>query len=114
MSLTITPELLAAAYEYLRVSKPFCRWKLPHADEIQFHVIRAKDKHGDYSKNIDHIIRVSESTIGHTDGLMKVLAHEIIHLHQCELGDSANHNPEFTKCAKSICKEHGWSLKDFV
>src|SRR5258708_16268586 len=41
--LTLTPEMLESAYEYLRVSPPFCHWDLPHADHVSFRVLRAKD-----------------------------------------------------------------------
>ena len=38
--LTLTPDMLESAYEYLRVSPPFCRWGLPHADHVMFRVLR--------------------------------------------------------------------------
>ena len=46
--LTLTPEMLENAYEYLRVSPPFCRWNLPHADQAMFRVMGAKDRFGHF------------------------------------------------------------------
>src|SRR5262245_58229754 len=43
--LTLTPEMLEGAYEYLRVSPPFCSWDLPHADQVMFRVLGAKDRY---------------------------------------------------------------------
>ena len=36
----ITPELLEASYELLRSMPPFKRWKLPHADNVVFRVLK--------------------------------------------------------------------------
>ena len=46
--LTLTPEMLEGAYEYLRVSPPFSRWGLPHADHVMFRVLGAKDRFGHF------------------------------------------------------------------
>jgi hypothetical protein len=46
--LTLTPEMLEGAYEYLRVSPPFCHWGLPHADHVSFRVLGAKDRFGHF------------------------------------------------------------------
>ena len=46
--LTLTPEMLEGAYEYLRVSPPFCSWGLPHADQVMFRVLGARDRFGHF------------------------------------------------------------------
>ena len=46
--LTLTPEMLEGAYEYLRVSPPFAAWGLPHADHVSFRVMGAKDRYGHF------------------------------------------------------------------
>ena len=33
MTLRLTPDMLAAAYDFLRTTVPFSRWRLPEADD---------------------------------------------------------------------------------
>ena len=46
--LTLTPEMLENAYEYLRVSPPFRAWNLPHADQVMFRVMGTRDRFGHF------------------------------------------------------------------
>ena len=34
MTLSLTPDLLAAAYDFLRATPPFKAWRLPESDDI--------------------------------------------------------------------------------
>lgn len=120
MALRLTHENLPAAYEYLRACEPFRRWKLPEADEIGFKVTRHKDRyghlHGDIrSPNAD--IAISERCVGSTAKLLQIMAHEMIHLKQhVEKTETSNtqHNAEFRRLAKAVCREHMFDFKDFV
>lgn len=122
MSLPLTPEMLAAGYEYLRASPPFCRWKLPHSDEVAFAVSRHpvnlgahQGKHANGTKHTS--IEISVVTVGHTNTLLRVLAHEMIHLRQYlrrEETPNTVHNAEFRRLAKSVCQLHGWDDRIFV
>jgi hypothetical protein len=115
-----TPEILEAAYEYLRTTPPFRGWKLPHADSIGFVITRSKNTKGYYTKECrkpdSHEIGVSENCVSSTLHLFEVMAHEMIHLHQAinklETGNT-QHNADFLRRAKSVCKYHGWDVLHF-
>mgnify|MGYP007100096351 CR=1 FL=1 len=114
MSLRLTPDILAAAYEFVRVTPPFKGWKLPHPDDVGFHVIRDKGAYGDF-RVIDGLptIRISENCVGHTQTLIAKMAHECIHLRQHLTGDKEVHGARFKAAAKRVCKYHGFDPKTF-
>lgn len=115
MSLPLTPTVLEAAYEFLRALPPFKRWRLPHADEIEFQVTRHADRQG-HCKTIGdrHTIAVSERKIGHTASLIELMAHEMVHVHCHRLGDRrAEHSALFRRHAATVCRIHGFDPKTF-
>ena len=114
MTLRLTPDLLAAGYDFLRVSDPFRRWKLPHSDELGFHVVRNAGLSADFGVE-DGIpfIRVSEASNGHTATLLSSIAHEMIHLRQHLTDDRELHGPRFQRIAARICAVHGFDPKIF-
>jgi len=118
MSLPLTPDVLEAAYNYLRTCPPIRTWKLPEADAVEFHVSAAKDREGDWEvKNGRHSLRISWRTIGQTDSLMQVMAHEMVHMFQhISKSETANvvHNMRFKQLARMVCRVHGWDAKKFV
>jgi hypothetical protein len=120
--LTLTPEMLEGAYEYLRVSPPFCHWALPHADHVSFRVLGAKDRFGHFrgrhrkAQGDDGFseIAISAGLVRSTDLLLSTMAHEMIHLYQDETGTArGHHNPKFRKLAKRVCAIHGFDLESF-
>lgn len=119
MSLVLTPAILEAAYEFLRVCPPFKAWRLPPADDVEFHVIARPDREGEYTRYCgtdDHIIGISGKRIGHTSSLIIAMAHEMIHLKQARAKTEtkgAEHNAEFGVLSKRVCRIHGWDEKVF-
>ena len=116
MSLRLSPEMLAAAYEFIRASQPFKGWKLPEADAVQFTVNAHKYWFGSHQGGPTCHISISESTVGHTATLIRVMAHEAIHLHQYQAGlesRSTHHNADFRRRAALVCREHGFDEKAF-
>ena len=114
MSLCLTPDMLAAAYEFLRATKPFKNWRLPHGDEVGFGVIRDPNLYADFG--IDNgipVIRISEAKNGHTATLLATMAHEMCHLRQEKLGDRGHHTAAFRRMAARVCRAHGFDLKTF-
>ena len=117
----LTPEVLAAAYEYLRATPPFKAWKLPHADEVEFSVTKHRDHEGGHTtycnKPNEHIIYVSSYYIKSTPDLMECLGHEMIHMRQdlTKTGGKvrAKHNAEFNKLNARFCKLHGLETEVF-
>ena len=120
MSLKLTPELIAAAYDYLKVADPFKGWGLPEADDLGFIVSRHKDRYGHmigYHRSPDADIAMSEKKIGSTTVLITVMAHEMIHLYQHLRGTTTpntQHNAEFLRLAKRVCKIHVFDYVAFI
>lgn len=115
--LTLTPEMLRAAYEFLRATPPFRGWKLPPGGEVRFRVTKWRDKYGEHSIRDDgsgETIAMSGRIIGHTTTLMSVMAHEMIHVHMFRCGrKGAMHGPKFQRMAALVCRYHGFDTKAF-
>lgn len=115
MSLRLTPETLARAYDYLSSTPPFDRWNLPESHDIAFKVTRSAKTCGRYIYDGKHFIEASSQLIGHTDTLMGLMAHEMIHLHQrlTKMHAGGEHNKAFYKLAARVTKVHGFDPKGF-
>ena len=112
----LTPEILAAAYDYNKTWEPFNKWNFPDAEEVEFRVIKSTTVHGWYAmRDGKHIIAISARTVGFPTTLIRVMAHEMIHLHQQEAGmaNAAQHNRAFQKLAERVAKIHGYDPKEF-
>lgn len=121
MPLTLNPEMLDAAYSFLRLTPPFDRWGLPLPGMVKFEVIRSGDYLGWFiSPNDEHDfwprIQISDRCVGHTDTLLRTMAHEMIHAHQwyTKKDTRSLHNADFRKRAARVCAAHGWDPKLFV
>jgi len=114
MPLRLTPDLLAAGYDFLRETQPFKGWKLPPSDEVGFSVVRDPTYFADCGmENGMPVIRVSEAKNGHTATVLATLAHEMCHIRQFAAGDSGNHNEMFRRLARAVCRAHGFDIKSF-
>lgn len=118
MTLQLTPDVLRGAYEFLRTTLPFSRWKLPSPAFVEFVVSRTKDKRGDYElvANEIHRIRISDLNSGHTINVIATMAHEMVHLHQAHSklpGRRVQHGAEFKRLAAQVCRHHGFDPKAF-
>ena len=118
--LHLTPESLETAYEYLRATLPFRRMNLPHADNLVFRVMGARDRFGHFRGRIKtkpelNEIGVSIRVVKSTDLLMATMAHEMIHLYQHEKGSCSrsHHNSEFERIAVRVCRIHGFDRENF-
>lgn len=114
MSLGLTPEMLEAAYESLRATRPFKRWGLPPADEVEFRIIDRPDRWGrcGTTKNGTPYIEIcaSHTTVA---AMNATLAHEVIHLHLHRTDKRTHHGPRFKALAAEVCKHHGFDPKNF-
>lgn len=114
MTVPLTPDTLAAAYDYLRTTPPFKGWRLPPADEVGFHVVVDPSYSADFSMQDGlPLIRVSVANNGLTTTLLATMAHEMIHLRQHMTGDREHHGPRFKRAAARICRVHGFDPKVF-
>jgi hypothetical protein len=116
VTLPITPNLLVAAYEFLRATPPFAAWRLPSADDVEFRVSRTSQWMGRFDGGPPLRISVSAALVGHTNTLVSLMAHELVHLkqhlHRTVTSNTA-HNAEFNALAARICRIHGWDPKEF-
>lgn len=108
--LHITPDMVELTYELLRATPPFKGWKLPHADEIEFHIAPMKGRdQADYHWNgRRHVIRVNPRKHHTLAALITTMAHEMIHMHEkltCERWD-VHHGRIFRKHATQVCRLH--------
>src|SRR5262245_58018927 len=113
----LTPASLAAAYDFLCLTPPFDRWKLPHSQsgEIGFRVGRDPALRGwftSYRKagRMIPTIVISAGVIGHTDNLITTMAHEMIHYYEWinGTGQNSEHSANFKRLAKRVCQIHGF------
>ena len=119
-SLHLTPDCLENAYEYLRTTPPFRGMNLPHADNLVFRVMNARDRFGHFRGRFKTVpdwneIGVSIHSVNSTDLLMATMAHEMIHLFQHENGSATRtaHNAEFERIAARVCRIHGFNRETF-
>lgn len=118
MSLRLTHEAVEGAYNFLRACYPFCRWNLPEADDLAFKVTRHNDRfaHFEYNTGAFPNVAVSERHVKTLDDLLAAMGHELIHIHQWKRGTGSKrgqHNKEFRRLAKLVCKELGFDIKTF-
>lgn len=114
MTLALTPQVLVAAYDFLRVTPPFRGWKLPHSDVVEFHVLRNPGVMGEYSTEAGkHRIGISSATVGATDTLIRTMAHEMTHLYQQLQGRDPAHGADFRRYAQRVSRHHGFDPKAF-
>lgn len=114
--LHLTPSMLYAAYELLRVTPPFRAWRLPRGHEIEFHVSVSAGVRGEAAKLTDgYRITISSVLIGTLHSLLYTMAHEMLHVHQfiAKTATAKAHNRQFDKLAARICRIQRWDEKDF-
>lgn len=121
MSLKLRPDRhLYGAYNYLRLTEPFfgLKPKLPEADEVKFIVSRERKTQGFFRMEDGFpSIGISSFCTGSSQSLIEIMAHEIIHLFQwAAKSETANtqHNAEFIRLSKRVCKAHGFDIKTFI
>ena len=120
--LPLTPHMLAAVYDCLREFPPFKGWKLPPGDEVRFDVMRSRQVFGYYIEEtrpsgVVRSIQVSSANVGHWNTLTRIMAHEMIHMHQAvarTYTSNAEHNADFRRAARRVCSAFGWDYKEFV
>lgn len=119
MTLPLTREMLAAAYDFLVMTPPFNSWNLPPSDEIAFKVTRSRRWFARYRwDGKRHTIEISGNAVAHSDTLLAKLSHEMVHLHLEELGmdgrgTADTHSGAFRHLAEEVCAVHGFDPKAY-
>lgn len=120
----LTPEILVRAYELLRATPPFKRWKLPEPDDIEFRVSASRDHYGLCNVNPPQrpgrdgpeFIEISTHFCRTMQDVIETMAHEMVHFHAYAGGaraGSINHGPKFKALARQVCKYHGFDISKF-
>lgn len=114
----ISPDMVEQAYELLRSTLPFRRWKLPHPDELIFRVTGHRDRHAHFQSwkvagERQREIIVSQHHAKDLHKLVQDVAHEMVHLRQDMLGRRDSHGPFYQRHAALVCRRHGWDLATF-
>ncbi len=114
----LTSALLEASYVFLCQTPPFRSWRLPTGDEIEFRANKDREalgSHQMHARQGHHVVSVSKARVSHITTLISVMAHEMIHLYQAETGSrtKSEHNAEFRRLAKIVCRHHGWDPLEF-
>lgn len=114
----LTPDIVAGMYDLLRLTPPFCKWRLPPSDDVAFGIMAASDRAGDYhwcaTKQV-HTIRANGAWCGHLPALVRIIAHEMVHMHLqiAYPRDRAHHGRRFLRCAAQVCRHHHLDPKAF-
>ena len=117
MTLPLTPDVLRAAYAFLNETDPFRRWNLPDPEEVAFRVAKDRGAIGWHTfDGLKHTVFVSANLVGHTESLVRLMAHEMIHVHEqhsgaCKRG--VEHSKAFNRWAAQVCRIHGFDPKQF-
>jgi len=120
MTIKLTHEIIAAAYELVRTLPPFNGWNLPDHEDVKFEVVKdpkyfaacAVERVG---RKLKPTIYVSARCVGYVRTLLDAMMHECIHLHMALTGQDtrAEHNAAFHNLARRVCKIHGLDFKAF-
>ena len=119
MTLPLTPEMLAAAYDFLSLTPPFDRWNMPPSEEVAFKVSRSRKWFARYYwSGSRHTIEVSSNSVAYSGTLLSKISHEIIHMHLEEMGmdgrgGTDTHTGAFRSLAEEVCRYHGFDPKAF-
>lgn len=107
MSLHLTPETLEAMYRLLQTTPPFRAWKLPPAAVVEFRALNYRKEEGWYNViGGRHVICVSTRHVKTLTNLLRVMAHEMVHLKDALEGVRTHHGSSFKRAAKRVCKHH--------
>jgi hypothetical protein len=108
---------VVCAYELLRSVPPFRGWKLPAADDVEFHAVPlTSDRSADYAyMDGAHRIRLCVHSHGQLGSVLMTVAHEMCHMRLAMLPrwEKDDHGPRWQKLAKQVCRLHGWDIAIF-
>lgn len=115
MSLTFTTDTLRAAYNFLNETPPFSRWNLPDGEDVVFKVVRDRKRYAWHDvADGKHTIALSSVVVGHTNTLVRTMAHEMVHVHErTRTACATGHSKAWVKWAAQVCQQHGFDPKDF-
>ena len=107
----LTPSIIRNLYTAIYCMKPFHRWPMPLPEQIKF-VIDQDEAMGSYlyddGEDYEHVITISEKKCGHLSTVIRVLAHECVHMSRWKTQKWSHHDAEFRRRTKVISDELGF------
>lgn len=117
MTIPLTPDTLASAWDYICTIPPLSGWNLPDSEEITFRVVKTKKIYAQLSYiRKKYLIEVSEAKCGRHETILSTLAHEACHMHQhsaCFMNKRNFHDKAFWLLADEVCRFHEFDRKLF-
>jgi hypothetical protein len=113
-------EIMAGAYDLLRTTLPFKRWKLPSSDAVSFRTTNSTATRGEFYLTVETkrpVINISQRLHSNLALLIETMAHEMIHLHEDTRHRARNdvqHSWVFRRYAKQVCRRHHFNLENFL
>lgn len=108
--LHISPDDMARGYELIRHSKPYNAWKLPHADEVEFHAspMKGRDQAEYFWNGTRHVIRLNTRKHHTFESMLLTLRHEMLHVREKMAGlrFDIKHGRDFKRWANQVCRIH--------
>jgi hypothetical protein len=109
----LTPECIAAAYEYFRHTPPGNKWNLPPSDELQIIVLTTRERMGHVRDGKPIELAVSCARVAYTSTLLPVVGHEVCHLRAYAQGaKGTGHGYLWKRAAKQMARHHGFDPKE--
>ena len=117
MTIPLTPETLAAAWDYLCTIPPMSEWGLLPSEDITFRVIKTPRVYGQMSYNKrGYLIEISSAKCGRHDTILSTLCHEAIHMFMhtsCFMDRRNYHDKAFHLLADEAAAIHEFDRKVF-
>jgi hypothetical protein len=108
----LTPAILRNLYSAIYCMKPFNKWPMPLPEQVKFMVDEDPEVMGTYlyddGDKWEHTITISEKKCGHLSTVIRVLAHEAIHMSRWKTQKWSHHDAEFRRRTKVVSDELGF------
>lgn len=105
----LTPETVAAAYDYLASMPPFDGWNMPDSGDVKFQIIKTKALYGQVRwTGKQYHMQISSYRCRRHVSLLSTVAHEMAHMHQhsaCFMKRNV-HDAAFWALADQVCAHH--------
>lgn len=116
--LHINKDIVRHTYALLAETQPFTRWNMPPTEDVIFHMDRHPGRYGCHwiDRKHRHHISVSSRCSGTLGTLIRVVAHEMVHLYEDRTFKTRNdvtHSAVFKKLAREVCKYHSFDPVEF-
>lgn len=118
----VTPGRIRAVYRMLQTFPPFSRWALPHPEVVACRLVDDLNTLGGYNRTPGgtHVLEINPHTILTLGQLVETVAHEMAHMRQEIVGrrpaiksPNDQHNREFYRLARLICRDLGFDPARF-